>query len=164
MGLSFVVLDAVGIQSIGKLLYPRAIEAHVVDTTATAISLGLDGRRVVTGTQVLVLMIRVVGLADVNYILIADIEPVNREPKFRVVAGTEAEILDPPVTGPFGVVGEDQNVFHEIQAHGSAPCACGCRYRLGEGLWRKGPVVSTGDWAQFFSVLRANRAARHSVA
>ena len=126
MGLSLVVFDIVAFQPVHEFLDPRTIEADMVDPSGAVAGFGLGGCAFVAGAQIFILMIGVVGLADMDHVLVADIEPMDRKSELWMVTGPESEIGDPPVARPVRVIGEDQNMLHEIQAHGSAPYV-GCR-------------------------------------
>jgi hypothetical protein len=62
-------------------------------------------------------VIRVVGLADVDDVLIADVQPVHREAEVGMVALAQAERLAPPVPRARRILGQDQDVLHEAHAH-----------------------------------------------
>jgi len=136
--LAFREVDAVLFEPRHEFLEAVTVEAEVIDAAGVSLFAGLAGVLVSTGLggfEIRVLVVGMIALANVHDILVADVQPVDGEPEFGVVARTEAERLYPPVPGSFWLVGEDQEVFHEAKAH---------RRRLLEAVWALGlrPLVT----------------------
>jgi hypothetical protein len=64
MGLTLIVFDAVLFQPVSKLLDARTVEADMIDPAGPGIGFSLGRRRLITGTQIFVLVVGVVGLAE----------------------------------------------------------------------------------------------------
>ena len=56
-------------------------------------------------------------LADVQHVLIADVEPVDRETELRVVAVAKAEVLAKPVARALRIVGQYQHMLEKFDTH-----------------------------------------------
>lgn len=66
---------------------------------------GVVDARLITGRlQVSVLVRGMPRLADMNHILLADVEPVNRKPECRVVTTAKPQVVKKPSARGFGVV------------------------------------------------------------
>lgn len=55
--------------------------------------------------------------ADVDDVLLADVQPVNRETKIGVITISEPQVCAKPVPGAFRVVRQDEQMLKKSQAH-----------------------------------------------
>jgi hypothetical protein len=82
---------------------------------------------IATGLEVGGLVLRVLCLADVDHVLLADVQPVHREAELRVRAVPEPEAVDEPVARGFRVVRQDQDVFRKRVPWAPPAARAGCR-------------------------------------
>jgi hypothetical protein len=57
------------------------------------------------------------GFADMNYILVANVEPVNGKAEFGMVTFPKAEIFAEPVAGSLRIMGQNEEVLKKSKRH-----------------------------------------------
>ena len=123
MSFALTKLDTVTGETVDELFDTFTVQTNMIDPSR-AWRPGcrvIDFGQIAWCLQVRVLVLGMSSLADVNDILLTDVEPMHRKTKFRVRSFSKTQVVTKPVARPLGIVRQDKNMLQKTQAHQRSP-------------------------------------------